>query len=197
MRATAPRSERGIWRLRSALFLLLASGMAASAWGDTGESPEPLDAASWRAFAPEEGRFRALFPSAPRITTSLRQTFVGPIHESRYASAADGTQFAVELRDLPALAGFFLSAEGILSRASAGLLEASGGRLIDSDAAPLGVFPARRLRYVLPGDPARTEQARLVLVGDRLYIAFATWRADAPADAEVPRFFEAFLVWSR
>ncbi|HEY5656944.1 MAG TPA: hypothetical protein VIY27_04070 [Myxococcota bacterium] len=181
-----------------ALWLLVASALvcAAARAGDLDAAGRGRLASPGIAFSPPGGHFSVRLPVEPAAAaTSTRRTLLGAIAETTYRVEVGDRRFALELRDLPAVAVFLLPSGTILDRARDGLREAVGGRLLDAREAPHRGHPAREIVYEIPGEPLRVERALLVLVGGRLYIALATWPAAADAGPAVDRLFESFEVW--
>jgi hypothetical protein len=146
-------------------------------------------------FSPPGGRFRVVLPAQPVVSGSTRRTLLGTIVEVRYAADIGDTRVARELYDLPHLAAILLPDSAILDRASDGLVEGAGGRVIAAREASHQSFPAREVSYELSDRSARIERALLVLVEHRLYIALATWPSASIAPPTAERLFETFEVW--
>ena len=133
-------------------------------------------------------------PKKPVVSTATRRTFLGPVVGTKYAVDVGDTTVAVELHDLPRMARFLLPANAILGRARDRLVEDTGGRVVAARDALRGGFPARQVTYELER-PARVEEALLVLVERRLYIALATWPSGSAIPPAAQRLFESFEVW--
>jgi len=120
-----------------------------------------------------EGGFRAVFPEAPHYEAKRETTLLGALHTRSWEVDHGALLLRVERHDLPALALRILAPESVLARAERGLLADLAARAVESEAAPWGRHPGRRLRYE-PGDrPGEREEARIVLAGRRLYVVFA------------------------
>jgi len=137
--------------------------------------PGTPDLPAWPVFDSPEGRFRVSAPGAPVLTTSTQATFLGPIHQARYAFELAEGQVVVEHHDLPRIATLLLPAGAILGRAQSSLLEDVGGRLLESREVSQQGHPAREIHYEISGPPSLRERALLILVGNRLYLVIATW----------------------
>jgi hypothetical protein len=183
------RRRRSLLVALPALFLCGASVLPESVPG-THELP------AWRVFDSPEGRFRVTAPGAPALTTSSQATFLGPIHQARYAFQLAEGRVVVEHHDLPRLATLLLPAGAILGRAQSGLLQDVGGRLLESREVSHQGYPAREISYDVAGPPTLRERALLILAGNRLYLVIATW---SPTDdfalslAQLLRSFELRL----
>lgn len=166
---------------RLALAGLLAFGAGAGRAGAQAGSetvvaasaPLPASAvADVRVDSPEAG-FRAVFPEAPRFDAKQQTTLLGTLHTRSWEVDHGALRLRVERHDLPALAARVLGGEWLLERAERDLLADLAARAVETEAAPWGEHPGRRLRYE-PGDrPGEREEARLVLAGRRLYVVFA------------------------
>jgi hypothetical protein len=150
------------------LFLCGASALPESVPGTPGLP-------AWRVYESPEGRFKVSAPGAPSLTTSSQSTFLGPIHQARYAFELAEGQVVVEHHDLPRLATLLLPAGAILGRAQSSLLEDVGGRLLESREVSQQGYPAREISYDVAGPPSLRERALLILAGNRLYLVIATW----------------------
>jgi hypothetical protein len=162
------RRRRSLLVALPALFLCGASALPESVPG-TPELP------AWRVFDSPEGRFRVTVPGAPALTTSSQATFLGPIHQARYAFQLAEGQVVVEHHDLPRIATLLLPSGAILGRAQSSLLEDVGGRLLESREVSQQGYPAREISYDVAGPPSLRERALLILAGNRLYLVIATW----------------------
>jgi len=150
---------------------------------------------AWRPYESPSGRFRVLLPASPLPTSGVFETRAGSIRELGVEVETAGLSLKIEHHDLPRLACLFLSDERILDFAASGLLDDRHGRLESAEPALVQGHPGRTLRYSRTDLGNRLEQARLVLVGNRLYIVLA--RADNASDsrAQIARFFNSFEIW--
>lgn len=175
------------------LFLLLSG---ACVLGALSFLPQPANAGGpAETFVSREGRFAAAFPAEPMHETSGRDTWAGRMEEGSYDLAGEGLRLRVEFHDVPRMASAVLPPALILDLAKDGVLSdtAAGGARVER--VWLRGHPGLALRYA-PGErPQSTEEARLFLVGSRLYVAFA--RADEPGDREqvAARFLASFDAW--
>jgi hypothetical protein len=172
----------------AARFLLVAMAWLA---------PEALRAEglAWTPYESQTGRFRVLLPAPPLPTSGVFETRAGSVPEVGVETEAADLVLKVEHHDLPLLACLLLPDQRILALATSGLLDDRHGRLESEEPAFFQGHPGRVLRYARTDLGDREEQARLVLVGRRLYIAVA--RADGASDAHesIARFFNSFEIW--
>lgn len=190
-RETAPVVWRALaGRVALAGLLAFAAGRAGAQAGaevaTAAPTPVPaLAADDVHVDSPEAG-FRAIFPEAPRFDAKQQTTLFGTLHTRSWEVDHGALRLRVEQHDLPTLATRVLGGEWLLERAERDLLADLAARAVETEAAPWGDHPGRRLRYE-PGDrPGEREEARLVLAGQRLYVVFAR---GAGADAALAERF--------
>ncbi|HBZ71593.1 MAG TPA: hypothetical protein DEP35_18455 [Deltaproteobacteria bacterium] len=152
------------------------------------------DGLAWTPYESETGRFRVLLPAAPVPTSGAFETRAGSVPEVGVETETADLVVKVEHHDLPRLACLLLPDERILEFAASGLLRDRHGRLESEEPTLFQGHPGRMLRYLRSDLGDREEEARLVLVGHRLYIALA--RAQG-SDAREPigRFFDSLEIW--
>jgi hypothetical protein len=120
-----------------------------------------------------EAGFRAVFPEPPRFAETSETTLLGALRTWSWDVDHGVQRLRVELHEIPALAARLLGADTLLGRAERDLLADLAARGVETELAPWGAHPGRRLRYE-PGDrPGEREEARLVLAGRRLWVVFA------------------------
>ena len=158
------------------------------------ETVPPPPFPHWQAFHSEAGRFRVELPGAPRVERSAHRTVMGSVTEVGFRVAWQDREVAVVYEDIPAAAAWWMPAGVILGRAAASLVEDADGREIESRESKWQGYPARELRYRLPGSPALESQVRLVLVEARLYLVAARWPKEQGVPPEVARFRASFEV---
>ena len=174
-------------RAAAGLLLVALTGLAA---------PQArADGLAWTPYESPAGRFRVLLPAPPLPTSDVFKSRAGSVPEVGVETQAGGLVLKVERHELPALACLLLPDQRILAFAASGLLDDRSGRLESEEPTLFQGHPARTLRYARTDLADREEEARLVLVGHRLYIAVA--RSDGASDAreEIARFFNSFEVW--
>lgn len=157
-----------------ALGLLVAAGVRADEW---------LPVRS------EADGFAVLLPGVAVEEAETHWTLAGRVHSRIWETRGAG-EYWVSVYRLPVLARTFVSEEGLLVRAGRDLAEDQGGTDVSGSPARLVGHPARALTW--RSRDGRTGEARLVLVGDRLFVLAAV-RSDAGAGLEP--FFGSFEVW--
>lgn len=157
--------------------------------------PAPAAAGEPAPFVSPEGRFSAHFPDTPRPERSGRDTWAGRIEEGSFQTEVTGLHLRVEYHDVPRLGLLVLSREAILAMARDSLLKDVGAAGAREERVELRGHPGLALRYETPDHPGRLEEARIYLVGSRLYVAFA--RVDDPEgrDEVAARFLASFDAW--
>jgi len=155
----------------------------------------PSRAEQPEAFVSPEGRFAAAFPAEPVRERTARETWAGRMEEGSFDVTAAGVRLRVEYHDVPKLAAAMLPPHLVLDLARQGVLEDMGASRASSEPISLHGHPGLALRYAPAERPQATEEARLFLVGSRLYVAFA--RAEEPGEPEraVARFLGSFDAW--
>jgi len=153
------------------------------------------DGLAWTLYESQTGRFRVLLPAPPRPTSGVFKSRAGSVLELGVETESAGLVLKVEHHDLPRLAYLLLPDQRILEFAASGLLDDRHGRLESEAPIQLKGRPGRMLRYARTDLGDCPEEARLVLVGRRLYIALA--RGDGAHDAheQIARFFDSFEFW--
>jgi hypothetical protein len=153
------------------------------------------DGLAWTRYESQTGRFRVLLPAPPRATSGVFKTRAASVPEVGVETETADLVLKVEHHDLPRLACLLLPDQRILEFATSGLLDDRHGRLESEQRTFFQGHSGRMLRYARTDLGDRPEEARLVLVGQRLYIALA--RADGASDAreQIARFFDSFEFW--
>lgn len=162
-----------------------------------GASTIPLPALAGEpvTFVSREGRFAALFPATPQPERSGRESWAGRIDEGSFESEIDGLHLRVEYHDVPRLGLLVLSRDRLLTMARDSLLEDVEALEPRHERLSLRGHPGFALRYATRKRPDRLEEARLFLVGARIYVAFA--RVDEPGRQQeaAARFLASFDAW--
>jgi hypothetical protein len=151
--------------------------------------------AAAEAFVSPQGRFAVAFPAEPVGERAGRETWAGRMEEGSYEVEGAGLRLRVEFHDVPRMATLVLAAGAILDLAKQGVLDDMKARSASVERASLHGHPGLALRYEPGARPGSIEEARLFLVGERLYVAFA--RADAPGEAHeiASHFLASFDAW--
>ena len=153
------------------------------------------DGLAWAPYESQTGRFRVLLPAPPLPTSGAFKSRAGSVPEVGVETQTADLALKVEHHDLPLLACVVLPDQRILEFATQGLLDDRHGRLESAEPASFQGHPGRILHYARTDLGDRLEQARLVLVGRRLYIAIARAESASDSRAQIARFFDSFEFW--
>ena len=149
----------------------------------------------WLRFRSERGRFAVRLPGSPEEIRDTRATLGGIVHWSEYLAKRGATEFRVEHHDLPWLATFLLSTDGLLKRAKDGLVEEEHGHELSGAPVSVQGYPAREVSFRVQAEQDLAGDALLVLVGRRLYVLVALGpQAERDASA-LDRYFRSFEIW--
>lgn len=162
------------------LLLLLASGALS-------EPP-----ASWLTFRDAEAGFTVDFPEWPVRTRSSQLTVAGRIHLEVLVAFLDRTEFRVERVDVPAVARWMLSEQGLLERAIDDQLSDEGAVEVRELPERFGDHPARRATYT--DERGRPGEVRFVLAGRRLILMAILWPEGDTERVGRERFFASLSL---
>lgn len=151
---------------------------------------------TWTAFTPSDGSFRIEMPGQPETTTRVSglaiSRFVSTVHKARRGHDA----FGVNHTDIPKPILFMMPDKTILDAARKGFLENSGATQISFEVSELDGRPAWKLEYAIPAQEGRPEQtglARLLFVGNRLFIFYSEVGRES-AQKEDAGYFESIRI---
>ncbi len=144
-------------------------------------------------YVSEEGGFRAAFPGDPHRDDEQKTTVLGTLRSRGWELESGGLWLRVERHDLPALAPLLLGERRLLERAKRGLLEDAEARYVHEERLELRGHPGIRLRFEPTAHPGQREEARLLLLGQRLYVLFGRG-ADTAQSAEAERFLDSVEI---
>jgi len=178
--------------LPSRFVLLLGAALGAVAVIPISAIGQPAPTA---AFVSREGRFAADFPADPVPGRAGRDTWAGHMEEGSFELEGGGLRLRVEFHDVPRMAAMMLPRSVILDLAKDSLLSDVNARNASTTKASLHGHPGLALRYEPGNRPGVVEEARIFLVGGRLYVAFAGAQ-DVEAQRETAaRFLASFDAW--
>jgi hypothetical protein len=150
----------------------------------------------WTTFAPDDGSFQVELPGVPTITTRERRFLVSRFFSTVYKAQRGADVFGVNHTDIPKAILLVTTNSYILESTREGFLESSGASELAYEASEVDGQPAGELTYSIPaGDdhPAQSGTARLLLVGNRLFIFYAEVTREAPK-SEVQRYLRSIRI---
>ncbi len=137
---------------------------------------------AWAEFAPEGEEFSVLMPGKPKAETETREGVTGTLYVQQHKQTNSAY-----------IAGYFDYPQGseyrLLEQATASYLVGEHDQL-DVQAIELDGYPGRQVTHKIFGGP--TIQARIYLVGSRLYTVTATTAAGEIQPEEVAEFLDSF-----
>jgi len=152
--------------------------------------------AEWTDFVPKDRSFRVEMPGTPTITTRERKFLISNFFSTVYRAQRGADVFGVNHTDIPKPILMVTSNAYILKSTRDGFLESSGASEVSYEASEVDGRPAGELVYTIPaGDdhPAQHGTARLLLVGNRLFIFYTEVTRDV-SEAEVRRYFGSIRI---
>lgn len=159
----------------------------------------PAAAFAWRSFERPDAGFSVDLPGEPTHVTEQSDSEAGPVEARAWTVETPGLALRVEHHDLPRLAVMLLTRHRLLTTSATRLVEDRRGDEVQREDWSLDGYPGLRVLYTRSDHGGAREEARLVLVERRLFIAIARVGAGsaeaAAAEAAVRRFFESWSVW--
>ena len=137
-------------------------------------APASAESAEVR-FQPPGHTFSVSLPTPPTHQRRSTATIIGKIHTDVWGSQQAGGDFSVAVTDLPSVALWFNSDDGLLEKARSKMLETLGAQQADLRTLRGGLF-RQQLDYFIPGQlgkPARRGRAWLALFDDKLVVLTA------------------------
>jgi hypothetical protein len=165
------------------LFSLILSVLILSACGQT--------TANWRDFSNTEGKFTVRMPGAPKEETNTIKTDSGEITIHLFGIPIGDTDYIVAYSDYPTDLVVSKGPTGILDSARDGAISNTKGTLITDESIELNGFPGKLLIVGSP-DGKGIAQAKIFLVGNRLYQVFVAAEKDAAYSEENLAFLDSF-----
>ena len=153
-----------LWTSTASVVLALASSPAAA----------QLDAKAVR-FQPPGHNFALTMPNPPTHTRRSTSTVIGKVWTDVWASRHDDGDYSVAITDLPSVALWFNSEEGLVEKARDTMLETLGAKQSGLRTLKKGQF-SQELNYFIPGrvgSPAQKGRAWFGLFDDKLVVITA------------------------
>ena len=152
----------------------------------------------WQVFESSEGQFRVYMPSKPQFTVGKRSTIVGSLDENRYEAVKEAGKgeafYLVEVRDLPRVASWVMSDDGLLDSSAESLIDYAKAQNIKRERITEDGHPGITLAFDAGNHPGFFEHAKILLVGRRLYVVISGGPATAP-DLYMKTFIDSFEFW--
>ena len=126
-------------------------------------------------FSPPGHSFSVSMPTTPNHTRRSTSTIIGDIYTDVWGSKHEGGDYSVSITDLPAVALWFNSTEGLFEKARGKMMETLGARQAGLRGLKRGPF-SQELDYFIPGQigtPARRGRAWFALIEDKLIVVTA------------------------
>jgi hypothetical protein len=152
-------------------------------------------AAEWVKYAPDDGKFSALFPTQPEVTTQTIPTAAGTIPYTTCMSEIEGgaVAYGVAFNDYPETV-LQADVEKVLDGGRDGAKANLKGEIVSETSMTFAGHPARE--FTIAGDVEGQKllyHTRIVLIGTRLYQLQIVRVGDTPVDlADAIRFFASF-----
>jgi hypothetical protein len=154
-------------------------------------TPLPALPAGWIIFKSDEGRFQVYMPNEPELTTGKRSTVVGSLDENHYEASLGDAFYLVEVRDLPRIASWLMSDEGLLDSSAESLIEFAKADNIKRQRITMAGSPGLDLVFAAKSHKGFIERARILLVQRRLFVVIAGAPSTEPKNYR-NEFIESF-----
>ena len=126
-------------------------------------------------FTPPGYAFSVSLPTQPAHYRRSTPTIIGKIYTDVWDSRHDGADYSVAITDLPSIALWFNSANGLFEKARNKMMETLGAQQAGLRNLTRGHF-AQEVDYFIPGTigaPARRGRAWFALIEDKLIVVTA------------------------
>lgn len=149
--------------------------------------------AEWREFVGPDGDFSVQLPGDPQETTQEYETDSGLITIHLFTFPLNKFAFITAYSDYPAELIQSKGIETVLNNARDGAIANTEGKLIEEKVFDLNGYPGRFLTVASP-DGSGIAQAKLVLVGTRLYQVFVAGPEDQQNAPEISTYMDSFKL---
>jgi len=149
--------------------------------------------ANWQEFQGPEGDFTIQLPGTPKEEVQVVNSQAGEIKVHLFNVPLGNFAYVVAYSDYPADLVTSMGAEDLLNGARDGAVSNTGGKLLDESPVEIDGFPGRFLKVQSP-DGSGIAQARMYMVGNRLYQIFvASPKADQDSE-DIQSYLESFKL---
>ncbi len=147
----------------------------------------------WRTFTGPDGDFAIDMPGDPQSSTSTSDTDVGQVSMNMFTVRVGNDEYIVAFSDYPAELIAAKSVQDFMNDVRDNALNNTSGKLITEQNIELNGYPGRYLNVKSP-DGNGIAEARLYLVGNRLYQVFVATPKEEAGSADSQRFLNSFTL---
>jgi hypothetical protein len=148
---------------------------------------------NWETFSPADGKFSVEFPGPPTQKIQRVPTAAGELVAHSFAYEEKDYAYTVGYSDYPAGVMQPGLEDRILDSARDGAVENVRGKLVSEERIALNGHPGRNLKVTILSGRG-TVDARIFLVGNRLYTAIASSETERASASDVRRFLDSFQI---
>jgi ABC-type glycerol-3-phosphate transport system substrate-binding protein len=149
--------------------------------------------ANWQDFTGPEGDFTVMLPGIPKDETQQVESDIGEITVNLFQLPFGNFAYVVAYSDYPMDVVQSKGAQIILDGARDGAVTNTGGTLLEEQDIEIQGYPGRQLKVKSP-DGEGIAQARMYLVGNRLYQIFVASPTADSGSPDIPKYLESFRL---
>jgi hypothetical protein len=149
--------------------------------------------ANWQEFTGPEGDFTILLPGIPKEEVQVVNSEAGDITVHLFNVPLGSFAYVVAYSDYPADLVANMGAEKLLDGARDGAVSNTRGKLLDESPVEIDGFPGRFLKVLSP-DGTGLAQARMFLVGNRLYQIFVASPKSDQDSEDIQKYLDSFTL---
>lgn len=147
----------------------------------------------WQTFTGPDGDFTVDMPGNPKAQTQQSKTDKGDITVYMYTVRIGDTDYIIAYSDYPDELIQTPGVQGFLDEVRNNAVNNTKGKLLSEESIELNGNPGRSLRVESP-DGTGIAQARMLLVGTRLYQVFAASQKENADSPDIQRFLNSFTL---
>jgi hypothetical protein len=148
----------------------------------------------WRRLVPDTNDFSILLPGHPSLLVKRNQTLVGQVTESKYLVEMDRGHVSVETHVLPKIAMMLAPARTVLDRTKEQILKTHSAEEISYTDLADQPYRTTRLVYQPEGSDRVSEEVRMILSKNRIYLLTAALPNSEAGRELASRFFDSFRI---
>lgn len=140
----------------------------------------------WQRFEPPEQPFSVLMPGSMSRSQRVSHTIVGSVKTQLWSADAERAQYSVSVTNLPTVAAWFVSDEGLYEKARAQMMKELDAEVVAIRRVDRGPFE-QEIEYRVPtddGDGPRTGRALMSADGDEVVVVNGIAQPKAPVSLE-------------